>query len=113
MTKYSKGARFENEVKDILTEDDWLAVRAAGSHGIVDILADKHGEVWMIQCRTNGNLSLNERQELISLAKKHKAVPILAYKSSKGVVFQEVLPKEPQFYYEVINGRFTRVVKNE
>lgn len=108
-SQYGKGAVFENQVKDILTLDDWLAVRAAGSHGIVDVMADKYGDVWLIQCRVNGNLSREERQELIILAKKHKAVPILAYKSEEGIVFEEVKPKEPDFHFEVRNGSFVKV----
>ena len=108
-SNYRTGARLENDVKAILTEDDWVAVRAAGSHGIVDVMADKYGEVWLIQCRKSGYLFKNEREELIALAKKHKAVPILVYKVKGGIVFQEVKPKKPTFHYEVVNGRFTKV----
>lgn len=107
-SKYAKGARFENEVKDILTEDGWIATRSAGSHGIIDVLAIKVDVKWFIQCRTSGKLSGDERVELITLAKKHKAVPILAYKSKDGIVFQEIKPKEPDFHYEVIEGRFVK-----
>ena len=111
MTQYAKGATFENQVKDILLEDDWMAIRSAGSHSIIDVMADKYGEVWFIQCRTAGNLSGNERVELISLAKKHKAVPILAYKSKEGVVFEEVKSREPTFRYEICKGKFIKTEK--
>jgi len=107
--EYRKGARLENEVKDILIEDGWAAVRAAGSHGIIDVMADKYGEVWFIQCRKGGYLSPGERSELIALAKKHKAIPILASKSKEGIVFEEVKPKRPEFHYEVIGGTFRKV----
>jgi len=106
--KYAKGARFEIEVRDILLEDDWVAIRSAGSHGIIDVLAIKQDEKWLIQCRTNGNLSKEERAELILLANKHKATPILAYKK-EGVVFEKILPREPNFHFEVVKGRFVRI----
>lgn len=109
MVGYKKGASFENQVKDILNEDGWFAIRSAGSHSIIDVLAIKVDEKWFIQCRTSGNLSGAERIELIALAEKHKAVPILAYKSKGNIVFQEILPKEPDFHYEVIDGRFTKI----
>lgn len=108
--QYRKGASFENKVKDILLEDDWMAIRSAGSHSILDIMADKYGQVWFLQCRTNGNLSGKERIELIALAKKHKAVPILAYKKKGDTIFEEVKLLKPDFHYEVVNnGRFTKV----
>lgn len=109
---YRKGAIFENDIKDILLEDDWAVVRAAGSHGIVDIMAVKYGVIWFIQCRKAGHLSPDERKELISLAKKHKALPILAYKSKEGIVFEEVKPKEPTFHYEIQHGEFVKVEEN-
>lgn len=113
MTKYSKGARFENEVKDILVEDDWLVVRAAGSHGIIDVLAVKYGVIWGIQCREGGYITPDERKEIIALARKHKATPIVASKQKGDYVFEEVKPKEPEFTYEVVNGKFTKVEKQD
>lgn len=107
--RYRKGARLENEVKDILLADDWAAVRAAGSHGIIDVMADKYGEVWFIQCRKGGYLSPEERSELIALAEKHKATPILAYKSKGDIIFEEIKSRVPTFHFEVINGRFTKI----
>lgn len=113
MTKYRKGARFELEVRDILQEDDWVAIRSAGSHGIIDILAVKVDTKWFIQCRTSGNLSPKEREELITLAKKHKAIPVLAYRSKEGTVFEEIKSKEIEFTYEIVNGMFTKVEKED
>lgn len=109
MTGYRKGANFENLVKDILTEDGWLAIRSAGSHSIIDVLAIKVDDKWLIQCRTTGNLSGDERQELIALAKKHKATPILAYRSKGSIIFEEIKSKVPTFHYEFLDGRFAKV----
>lgn len=121
--RYRKGASFENLVKDILTEDGWVAIRSAGSHGIIDVIGIKVDEKWFIQCRTNGNLSQEEREALIDLANKHKARPILAYEAvvdvsldnklkvvkKKSVIFEEVKLLKPNFHYEVIGGRFVKV----
>lgn len=109
MVGYRKGASFENQVKDVLIDDDWFAIRSAGSHSIIDVLALKVDEKWLIQCRTNGNLSNKERKELITLAEKHKATPILAYKSRDGIVFQEIKSKIPTFHFEVVDGKFTKI----
>lgn len=106
---YRKGARFEIEVRDILLEDGWVAVRVAGSHGIIDVLAVKVDVKWFIQCRTRGNLSGKERNELILLARKHNATPILAYKTKEGTVFEEVKLRKPNFHYGVVDGRFAKI----
>ena len=121
---YRKGAKFEIDVRDILLEADWVAVRVAGSHGVIDVLAVNRDEKWFIQCRTRGNLSGDERAELVALAKKHNATPILAYEAildssydynelkvrkKKGVIFEEVKLLKPDFHYEVINGKFVKV----
>ena len=107
--QYRKGARFEIVVKNILLEDDWLAIRSAGSHGIVDVIAIKQDIKWLIQCRTNGSLSGEERNELVALAKKHNVTPILAYKAKEGVIFEEIKLLKPDFHYEMVEGRFTKV----
>lgn len=108
-SQYGKGAKFEIVVRDILLEDNWVAVRSAGSHGIIDVLAIKQDIKWFIQCRTRGNLSGGERNELVVLAKKHNATPILAYKKEGDIIFEEVKLLKPDFHYEVVNGKFTRV----
>ncbi len=108
-SQYGKGARFEIVVRDILLEDDWVAVRSAGSHGIIDVLAIKQDVKWFIQCRTRGNLSGKERNELVALAKKHNATAILAYKKNGNIIFEEVKLLKPDFHYGFINGRFTKI----
>jgi len=113
MGKYAIGARLENTTKDILLEDDWVAVRAAGSHGIIDVIAIKRGIVWFIQCRKGGNLALEERKELVALAKKHGAISILVYKTKEGIVFKEIKSKEPTFHYQIVNGKFIKVDKED
>lgn len=107
--KYAKGAKFEREIADILLEDNWLAVRSAGSHGIVDVLAVKQGVIWFIQCRTNGNLTEVEAKELLIIAKEHNGTAILASKSKGQYLFEEVKLKKPTFHYEIIAGRFTKI----
>lgn len=109
MVGYRKGASFENQVKDILNNDGWFAIRSAGSHSIIDVLALKVDEKWLIQCRTSGKLSGDERAELIALAEKHKATPILAYRDKGNIVFEEIKSKIPTFHFEVIDGKFTKI----
>ncbi len=109
MGRYAKGAKLENQVREILEEDGWVAVRSAGSHGVIDVLGVKQNEKWFIQCRVNGNLSQDERVELINLAVEHSAIPILAYKQKANIIFEEIKLLRPTFHFEVIDGKFIKI----
>ena len=111
MTKYGKGAAFENIVKEILINDGYVAVRSSGSHGLIDVLGIKVDTKLFIQCRTNGIMSDSEKEELIVLALKHKAVPVLAYKKRGGVIFRELKSSKLNFGYEIVDGHWVKVKK--
>jgi len=41
----NNGIRRERQVRDHLTSDDWIVIRAAGSLGFCDLVALKHGHL--------------------------------------------------------------------
>ena len=86
MTNYDRGAAFERKVKADLISKGWFAVRSAGSHGAVDVIAHHKSFTLFVQCKSDGVLSLKERKKLQRLAKKHGAAPILADKRERGVI---------------------------
>lgn len=85
MSRYSKGAKFENDVIKHLEKKGMYCIRSAGSKGIVDVIAiiryrDKT-IVHMIQCKY-GNATMNkqDKKELTELANKYNFIPVYAHK---------------------------------
>ena len=68
---YLRGRAHEYQVKKELEKDGWLVIRAAGSHGLFDLVAikqpsnyisHKNGQILLIQCKTGKSYAkwLNE-----------------------------------------------------
>jgi Holliday junction resolvase len=52
MTRYTAGRKFEYDVRDFLKKKyGYTVVRAAGSHGLADLIAWKGNDVLLIQCK--------------------------------------------------------------
>lgn len=75
---YVRGAAFERQVKAYLEAQGWFAIRAAGSHGLVDVLAiTPTGSVCFIQCKTGkAKMSKQDKMDLDALASKYGAIPM-------------------------------------
>jgi len=86
MTNYQKGAAFERKVKADLISKGWFAVRSAGSHGAVDIIAHHKSFTLYVQVKLDGAFPPKERRELMRLAEKHGAAAILADKRERGFI---------------------------
>jgi Holliday junction resolvase len=91
--KYQAGYRFELSTKKKWEEKGFYVIRAAGSHGKADLVAikinpPKYTEVYLIQCKTKGKISLQDRKELALLADSLGAVGVLSYKDER--VYKEV-----------------------
>ena len=88
MNRKRKGTRFERKVKDFLVEQGFFAVRAAGSHGVYDIVAVKKFSgrtvVLGVQCKHDGKLPCSERDAVQKCAETHGIVPVLAYPTRVG-----------------------------
>lgn len=87
-SKYQAGYRFELSTKKQWEERGYWVIRAAGSHGKADLVAikkdpPKYTEVYLIQCKTKGKISLQERKDLAELAHSLGAVGIIAFKNER------------------------------
>ena len=94
---YTRGAAFERTVKAYLEFLGYYAVRAAGSHGLTDVIALKHDgidrehHVLFIQCKTGkAKMTKAERLAFDELGKEFVAT---------------VLEVTPDNYKELLNGR--------
>lgn len=91
MTHYQRGAAFERAVAARLDTDGYLVLRAAGSHGVADLVAIKPGEVVLIQCKISGIISIAEWNAFYETASRVAALPVLAFKPKRGVYAYHVL----------------------
>lgn len=77
---YISGRRFEYKVIKWLKEQDFYAVRSAGSKGVCDVLAVQYGTPMCIQCKNReGLISKKERLELRKAANKYGFLPIISF----------------------------------
>ena len=102
MTNYRRGADFERRVCVDLTSYGWASFRSAGSRGVADVLGIRPGEVALIQCKTDGMISLAEWNNLWELAwrlnpgrpmpdPRRTVRPVLALKSDdRGIEYRLV-----------------------
>jgi hypothetical protein len=76
---YVKGRRSEYEHAAHLEDNGYtLVMRAAGSHGVADLIMAKQGELLFVQCKQTAHDSPAKRAELRGLAALVGAVPLLA-----------------------------------
>ena len=71
--------------------------RSSGSHGKIDVIAMKPGELLFIQCKKTGTLSKADGAELLRLARMVGAVPLLAQwrqigNAARHPMFWEITP---------------------
>ena len=79
---YAKGTRLERAARHSLEDDGYDVIRSAGSKSKVDIIAIKAGELLFVQCKAGtGVVTPAERAELVSMASKVGAHPIVASKA--------------------------------
>lgn len=90
MSQYARGAQFERVVRALLVGPDdaptgWTIARSAGSKTKVDLWAvAPYQGLALIQCKLNGLCPPAERAALIDLARRARAVPVVAYKATEG-----------------------------
>lgn len=90
MTRYSKGRRFEYEVKKKFEEAGFFCVRSAGSHGVFDLLCVRNGIPWGVQCKV-GKITEEEKRRIVETGRKYGIVPCLATKRDGKVVVVNLL----------------------
>lgn len=90
MSNYSDGRRFEYKVRDALAADGYFLIRAAGSKGLIDLVAFKPGQMLFVQAkRRDGNIGPGSRGALMDLAAMVNAIPLVAH---------QPLPRRPIQY---------------
>lgn len=80
MSSASLGADAERRVRRVLEDLDYLVVRAAASKGCADLLAIRPGGgVLLIQVKRGaGRMRPREWNELLEVARRYGALPVLA-----------------------------------
>lgn len=108
-TNYQRGRAFEYRARDkALKLGAEYVMRAASSKGAADLIVlwpkrmqepitdewsvwveRTFGKTWVVQCKRDGRLPKAEREQLIEIAERTGAVPVLARvpKSGRGVEF--------------------------
>jgi len=86
MTQYAKGYAFEQKVAGHLTQDGYFCIRAGGSHGVADVVALKAGQALLVQCKTDGVISIADWNALLRAANMAGAVALLALRPKRGVI---------------------------
>ena len=85
MGRYSKGAKFENDVIKFLEKKGMYCIRSAGSKGIVDVIAMKRycneTFVYLIQCKYgSASMSKKDQKKLIDLATELGFIPVYIFR---------------------------------
>ncbi len=90
MSNYTRGANFERRVRAYFEKASWFVIRSAGSHSLIDLVAFKGGEVMLIQCKTDGVLSVGERQQLGELARETGCQVFLISRQGRKMISEEI-----------------------
>ena len=90
MSNYSRGADFERRVQKYFEKQGYFVIRSAGSHSLIDLVALKGGEVQLIQCKTDGVLSVAERQQLQELARDTWCQVWLISRQDRNMVLEQI-----------------------
>ena len=81
MSRYSKGAKFENDIVKFLRKKGLLCLRSAGSKSLVDVIAIKkycdETFIYLIQCKYgNAKMSKKDKQGLREIANKYGCIAV-------------------------------------
>lgn len=83
------GMEHERATLKALTDAGWLAVLSKRSLGAADIMAlapagDGPGDAWLVQCKSNGQMSEAAKRALLNLGLHYTALPVVAYWHKEG-----------------------------
>jgi len=98
-TPYARGRNREYQALRMLREDGWCCTRSAASHGPVDILAGKHGEILMIQVKSGIAKTSPAERELLKVWGNAFRGKVEIWKFKKGQ------PLEREVVYEHTSKR--------
>src|SRR4029450_9248041 len=82
-----RGDYFGRQARGEVEDDGWFVVRAAGSHGVADLVALKKGcQPLLVSCKLNGYLRPLEREDIALAAFHAGAIAMVAYRAQRGIV---------------------------
>ncbi len=89
---YVKGRNFEYRVRDYLRKDGYVVIRQAKS-SFPDLYAirlndDRQHDIRIVECRVDGYLSPRERHELLEIADKIQATPMIAQRRGRKLILR-------------------------
>jgi Holliday junction resolvase len=86
--QYKRGRALEYLMKDKLEKQGYFVVRAAGSHGVADIMAIKSysagHEILFVSCKIPQYAPPAERRALVEAAVRCGAIPMMTVKDKAG-----------------------------
>lgn len=83
---YRTGRNLEHRIRNTLEHAGWFVIRSAASKTPVDLVAAKHGTLWLIQCKRSGALPPAEWNALIDAAHQAGGTPILVEHPHHGTI---------------------------
>jgi Holliday junction resolvase len=93
-TPYRYGVQFERRVRADLEKRGYVTVRAAGSHGPIDLVALSRHAHLIIQCKTNGRLNPAAWNALLTIATSVNALAVLASSPGRGCVYHALVTRK-------------------
>jgi len=89
---YVKGRNFEYRVRDQLRKDGFVVLRQAKS-SFPDLYAIRFGndlrhDIRIVECRVDGYLSPRERYEMLHMAARIGATPMVALRKGRRLVLE-------------------------
>lgn len=110
MTAYHRGVYLEQQTVAALDQYGWFVTRAAGSHGVADLIALRAGKKpLLVQCKTLGpgrsmpRIDPGERAALCVAAERAGARAIIATRYAGGLITLLELPGPHWTQYPVID----------
>lgn len=86
------GEAFEFKILREQKRNSLIAIRSAGSHSLIDIVAiKKNQQTWLISCKSNGYHTKQEREALAKLKQempKNHVIKLVYYVSMKKYKYQ-------------------------
>lgn len=95
MGNRQRGDYLERQARAALVSHGWWVIRAAGSHGVADLVALRRGQKPLaLSCKLDGRVRPFERDQLIFMADMAAVVPVIVSRKRRGWVLLEVLGRD-------------------
>ncbi|MEM3412009.1 MAG: restriction endonuclease [archaeon] len=99
MTNYRKGYKFEYRLKTYFEKNGFLVLRSPASKSPLDLVViSKNKDLFFIQCKKSSKdkIYVYNLKELLELAKRYKAKPLLAFSFNRTKIFIKEIEKDAE-----------------